>query len=351
MHEGVNPQLIVLARESRGLTQKQLSTKLGLEQSMLSRIENGYVQQIPDDVMNKMSQILQYPIHFFYQEFPVYPLLMNFYRKHKTLSAKELKSIAASINIYRERVRRLLSSVDIDFLPLPQFTVEEYGTPENVARRVREYLKLRRGAVENVTELLEKLGVVVIQLDFGIRKFSGASLFIDNNMQILFLNKMPADRCRFTLAHELGHLVMHNFPRPDEPVEEEADRFASEFLMPSADIEPYLSNLTLERLAHLKLHWRVAMSAILKKAHTLGKISDRTYRKFWEKLGKRGYRLNEPKELEPPQEKPSLFKELIDYHLEDLQFSVEDLSYITLVSPSEFSTCYLPQETSLRLVA
>lgn len=82
-----------------------------------------------------------------------------------------------------------------------------------------------------------------------------------------------------------------------------------------------------------------------------GKISDRTYRKFWEKLGKRGYRLNEPIELEPPQEKPSLFKELVDYHLEELQFSVEDLSYITLVSPTEFSTCYLPQETSLRLVA
>lgn len=351
MHEGVNPQLIVLARESRGLTQNQLSTKLGLEQYELSRIENGYVQHISDEIMKNMSRELQYPIHFFYQEFHIYPLQMNFYRKHKTLSAKELKSIAALINVYRERVRRLLKSVDIDYLPLPQFTVEQYGTPENVARRVREYLKQPRGRIESVTELMEKLGVIVIQIDFGIRKFSGASLFIDNNIQILFLNKMPIDRCRFTLAHELGHLVMHNYSIPDDPIEDEADRFASEFLMPSADIAPYLSNLTLERLAHLKLHWRVAMSAILKKAHTLGKISDRTYRKFWEKLGKRGYRLNEPAELEPPPEVPSLFKEIVDYHLNELKFSVDDLAYIAMLEKYDYSTCHLPQKTGLRLVA
>jgi len=129
-----------------------------------------------------------------------------------------------------------------------------------------------------------------IELDFDIRKFSGASLFIDNNFHILFINKMPPDRQGFTLAHELGHLVMHNAPRPDDPLEKEADRFASEFLMPSRDIKPYLSNLSMEKLANLKLHWRTSMQSILEKAYTLGTINERQRRNFWMKMGKKGYR-------------------------------------------------------------
>lgn len=351
MELGVNPEMVVLARESRGLTQQQLSTRIGLEQYELSRTENGYTQSISESVLLKMAKVLEYPKSFFYQEFRVYPLWMNFYRKHKTLSAKELKRIAALINIYRERVRRLLSSADIEYLQIPDFTIGEYGTPENVANAVREYLKMPRGCVENVTELLEQLGIIVIQLDFGIRKFSGASLFIDNNFHILFINKMPPDRQRFTLAHELGHLVMHNAPRPDEPLEKEADRFASEFLMPSKDIKPYLSDLSMEKLANLKLHWRTSMQSILEKAHSLGKITDRQHRNFWMKMSKSGYRLQEPPRLDPPIEQPSLFQELIEFHLSDLNFDVDELGDLILLQESEYSDCYLPQKTRLRLVA
>lgn len=351
MELGVNPEMVVLARESRGLTQQQLSTSIGLEQYELSRLENGYTQGVSESVLLKMVKVLDYPKSFFFQEFRVYPLWMNFYRKHKTLSAKELKRVAALINIYRERVRRLLSSADIEYLQIPDFTIEEYGTPENVATAVREYLKLPRGCVENVTELLERLGIIVIQLDFGIRKFSGASLFIDNNFHILFINKMPPDRQRFTLAHELGHLVMHNAPRPEMPLEDEADRFASEFLMPSRDIKPYLANLTMEKLASLKLHWRVSMQAILQKAHSMGKITDRQHRNFWMKMGKLGYRLREPPRLDPPAEQPSLLQELIEFHLIDLNFDVDDLGDLILLKESEYKNCYLPQKTRLRLVA
>jgi Zn-dependent peptidase ImmA (M78 family)/transcriptional regulator with XRE-family HTH domain len=350
MEQRVNPEMMVLARESRGLTQKQLSEKIGIEQYELSRIENGIID-ISEVALLELARVLEYPRGFFFQEFEVYPLWMNFYRKHKTLSAREVKAIAALINIYRERVRRLLKSVDIDYVQIPDFSVAEFGTPEEVAVAVRESLRLPRGAIDNMMEAIERFGVIVIQLDFKIRKFSGASLFIDNNLHLLFLNKMSPDRQRFTLAHELGHLIMHSEPRPDDFLEEEADRFASEFLMPSKDIKPYLNNLTMERLAKLKLHWKVAMSAILKKAHTLGKVSDRSYRKFWQKMGKQGYRTKEPPHLDPPLEHPSLFQELVDYHLGDLNYQANDVAELILLEESEYNYCYLPQKTQLRLIA
>jgi len=351
MEQRVNPEMVVLARESRGLTQQQLATRIGLEQYELSRIENGYLMDIPESVILKMSKALDYPKSFFYQGFRVYPLWENFYRKHKTASAKELKKVAALINIYRERARRLLISADIDYIQVPDFPLEEYGTPEKAAIAVRDHLKMPRGCVENVTEILESFGVIVIELDFGIRRFSGASLFVNNNSYILFINKMPPDRQRFTLAHELGHLVMHNAPRPDDPLEKEADRFASEFLMPSRDIKPYLSNLSMEKLANLKLHWRTSMQSILEKAYTLGTITDRQRRNFWMKMGKKEWRLREPERLDPPREIPSLLQELIEFHLEDLNFDVKELGDLILLDESEYGDCYLPQKTKLRLVA
>lgn len=55
--------------------------------------------------------------------------------------------------------------------------------------------------------------------------------------RMIFLNKQaPADPRRFTLTHELGHAVMRTTDSSD--MEDEANRFAAEFLMPEAGIKP-----------------------------------------------------------------------------------------------------------------
>jgi len=146
-------------------------------------------------------------------------------------------------------------------------------------------------------------------------------------------------------------MVMHALPTP--AMEEEADRFASEFLMPSDEINPYLVNVTLDKLASLKKHWKVAMSTILIKTRDLEKITDRQYRTLWEKIGKAGYRLQEPKELEIPLEKPSLLQEILTAHFGDLQYSPEQLSEKLMLDPMEFYSLYsVPlQSQRLRLVS
>jgi Zn-dependent peptidase ImmA (M78 family)/DNA-binding XRE family transcriptional regulator len=346
----VNPEMIILARESRGLTQKQLAEALKVEQYEISRMESGHFGTILDSKLEILSKLLSYPKNFFQEDFRSYPLWTNFYRKHKGLPQKELKRIDTLMNIYGERINRLMASVDVEYLELKDFLVEDFGSPEEVARIVRQYLRLPRGRIENMTEIIERFGIVIIPYNFINRKFSGASLYA--NTKIMFINEMPPDRWRFTLAHELGHLVMHAFPKPDTPVEEEADRFASEFLMPEADISQHLTFLDLERLASLKLYWKTAMSSILKRANTLGKISDRQYRSFWEKLGKKGVtRLKEPKELEPNSEPPTLLKEIVEFHISDLNFSADELAEKVFLDESEFSTLFLPQKRHLRLVS
>jgi Zn-dependent peptidase ImmA (M78 family) len=253
------------------------------------------------------------------------------------------------MQIYGARVSKLLASVDVDFIELKDFLVEDYGTPEEAARAVRQYLKLPRGRIENMTEIVERFGIIIVPYNFTNRKFAGATLC--GEAKIMFVNEMPSDRLRHTLAHELGHLVMHSFPKPDTEVEKEADRFASEFLMPASDIGPYLDNLDIERLATLKLHWKQAMTSILMKAHRLGKIpSERMYRSFWERLGQRGItRAKEPRELEPPPEPPTLLREIVEFHLNDLRFTPDDLAELAFLDETDFSTLFLQPARRLRL--
>ena len=100
---------------------------------------------------------------------------------------------------------------------------------------------------------------------------------------------------------------MHHLPT-DDP-EEEADRFASEFLMPATEIGPELSNLTLQRAVELKGYWKVSMQSIVVHAHRLGKISEFDYQKLFRQIYAKKYHRCEP--LPIAVEEPTMFAELL----------------------------------------
>jgi len=195
MSQSVNPEMIVLARESRGVTQQELAERIGVGQHDISRVESGFLPRLAVNKLGDISHALQYPEKFFYQTFRVYPAGMHLYRKHKTIPAKDLSRIEAWMNIYREHIKHLLSSVDIDFQRIKECELDEYGSPEEIARAIRQYVHLPRGPVENMTGVLESLGVVVVPFKAGSRMFSGASLFTEKPNYIVVINAdIPGDR-------------------------------------------------------------------------------------------------------------------------------------------------------------
>jgi Zn-dependent peptidase ImmA (M78 family) len=110
------------------------------------------------------------------------------------------------------------------------------------------------------------------------------------------------------MAHELGHAVMHETPAEGRE-EEEADRFASELLMPAGVIAPELVNLTVPRLVELKDRWRVSMAALVRRGRDLGTITDYQYKQLNIEFSKAGYRTREPTTIED--EVPRLVKDVI----------------------------------------
>ena len=119
--------------------------------------------------------------------------------------------------------------------------------------------------MRDLTASSEEAGIIVVPCDFGAADVDGVSLWVAGIPPCIFLNKhRPADRMRFSLAHEIGHLAMHRLPSSE--MEDEANLFAAD-LMPREEIATQFGRVKLTRLAEMKRHWRVAMQALLVTAH------------------------------------------------------------------------------------
>ncbi len=142
------------------------------------------------------------------------------------------------------------------------------------------------------------LGGIVVEVTFETRKMDAISRWVPGPPPVFFINRdMPKDRYRFTLAHELGHMVMHKNPTLD--LESVAHQFASEFLMPERDVRADLLNLDLSRLVHLKQYWKVSMASLIYCAEAIGAISSNRARYLRVQMAKAGYSTVEPAGLDP----------------------------------------------------
>jgi hypothetical protein len=122
------------------------------------------------------------------------------------------------------------------------------------------------------------------------------------------------DRMRMNLAHELGHLVMHQqLVGEEKEREREAFRFAGELLLPEKSArEELIKPVTLSSLAPLKPRWGMALSALIMRAIHLGVITDRQQRYLFQQLSQRGWRTREPANLDVPIEKPRAVRKMIE---------------------------------------
>jgi Zn-dependent peptidase ImmA (M78 family) len=197
---------------------------------------------------------------------------------------------------------------------------------------------------------VEAAGGVVIRFSFGTPKMSGISEWIPPAPPMFFLNDDPqisGDRDRFTLAHEIAHVVLHAMPNPN--MEKQADDFAGEFLMPEREIRAHFRTpLKLEKLVELKKHWKVSMQSLLEHAFTLGVVNERQRQYLWSQIAARGFRLREP--IEIAKEQPTLIKSLLHAHVWQLAYSITELAQTLCITPEEFLKVYPYEEPRIQLV-
>jgi Zn-dependent peptidase ImmA (M78 family)/transcriptional regulator with XRE-family HTH domain len=341
--------MIVIARQSRGLGQRELAELLQVTPSALSRLESG-LREVSPPMLQRLVTVLEYPEDFFRQNDMVFGFGISemFHRKRQSVGSRTLDRIHAQINIRRWHVARLLRSLEPVEVRIRTVDLDEFtGDVEDVAREMRAAWRLPRGPVQDVTRVIENAGGIIIPFNFGTRLIDAISEWPPDMPPLFFVNTdLPGDRLRFTLCHELGHLILHSeWPNPD--MEKQASRFAAEFLMPERDIRRYLDGLSLPKLAALKEHWKVAMSALLKRASDLGCITPRHARTLWMQMGQAGYQKNEPVEI--PREEGNLFVDMIDVHRKTYGYSVPEFAQLLNSSEGDIREVYFNRQP-LRLL-
>jgi Zn-dependent peptidase ImmA (M78 family)/DNA-binding XRE family transcriptional regulator len=308
----VNGDRVRQARELNRLSQSALACAINIKQPAIAQIESGKTQPT-DTVLQGIAFQTGFPLQFFRLPTAIdFPL--------GTLLFRAKASIAA---IDRDEARQLARTVYEEFVYLQSFTSKiplrlpvVDDSPKKAATLARSSFGLSPDTpIANLVRTAERAGIVILALPKSLEKRDAFSAWVDSDdhTPVVVLSKNDAgDRLRFSLAHEIGHLVLHRSIKTEaKQIEREADEFAAELLLPEEAMKrEMLQPITLTSLSKLKPTWKVSIQALIRRARDLDYITDRRYRYLMQQLAAKGWRLHEPSPIEP--EKPRAFRKMAE---------------------------------------
>ncbi|MFC4913743.1 XRE family transcriptional regulator [Actinomadura gamaensis] len=301
---------LTLARRLRGLRKNQLAQAVGTTPATIGQYEAG-VHRPSGRSLSRLAIALGVPVDFFRAgRGPVSPDAAHFRSLRSTTQVERDQALAYG-RLAADLVATLAEVVEFPAAALPEHPVspDEIAGPGPVAaaREARAAMLGSPGPVAHVVRLLERHGVIVLVMPPSSERVDAFGIGAHPHPMVLF-NPAKGDywRNRFDAAHELGHLVMHADAEPGSKiVEDQAHRFAAEFLMPADDIAGALPAVPdWDRLAALKAEWGVSMAALLYRARTLGVMPEQVYREAMATMSRHGWRRTEP-DLPVPHPEPA----------------------------------------------
>jgi Zn-dependent peptidase ImmA (M78 family)/DNA-binding XRE family transcriptional regulator len=245
------------------------------------------------------------------------------FRKNRLTNRREEASVEASVLSAVERylqIEDLLAAASASWsMPTSfPFRVKNYEDDESAARRLRQVWELGLDAIPSFSEFLEEQGIKVITraLESAV---SGLMCFVrrqdGGRVPVIVINEVDSgERQRFTLAHELGHLILEV---DEELLDEEkaAQRFAGAFLMPAevlyAEVGQRRSSVSMGELFALKRLYGVSVQAIAYRCKDLGILTQKAAGQLYGLFTKQGWRSPPYPEPQPiAKEKPQRFRRL-----------------------------------------
>jgi Zn-dependent peptidase ImmA (M78 family)/DNA-binding XRE family transcriptional regulator len=343
MKATINPDMIILAREARALSQLQLAKSIGMSATNLSKIERGDIGINPE-VLDKIAAETHYPMQFFLQPGTIVPDNLA-YRRRQQVPQKLLTPINAQVNIIRRQVQLLQQALQVQAPQLRVLPLTETNTPEGVADTLRRQWHIDTPVINNLTAILEQQGIAITAFNFNTPRVDSRTILTDDKHPVIIYNStLAGDRQRFSLAYELGQLLMHTFiPVPESrDITKEASAFAAALLMPADDIKKdFEQGITITVLAGLKQKWKVSMIALLYRADDLGLLTPNQKRYLLQQFNHLKIRRHEPVELNIPAEQPQLVKQWIAGYRSKTNLGTAQMAALFGLYADEFMEMYL----------
>lgn len=294
----LEPSRITLARLRAGLSKTELARRL---QATSRTVTNYETDGAPDRVAPTLADALDCTPAFFRMPATA-PLEEDrvFFRARRRSSASQ-KHAATSAG----RTGVELYALITEHFVLPELTVPDLAglDPLDAAQQVRAEWHLGIDPLPNSVRLAESHGVRVLSLPSGTADVDAFSIWEDGRPYVFLSTMKTAERSRFDLAHELGHLVMHSgldaSSDLERNAEKEADQFASELLMPRILLRARVGREpSISAVLKLKTYLGVSAMALAHALHKAGLMTDWSYRQTCIELTKRGYRSSEPEGMD-----------------------------------------------------
>lgn len=312
---------LVRARKAAGLSMSALATEVGVSANAIKKYEHGVNMPSSKNLL-KLAKALHVRTEYFFR--PVKVELQGVeYRKHSNTPQKLLNQITGDVMDQAERWKELLDLYPDPVKPVPEFALPEELTEkvstqaeiEAIADQMRLEWALGLNPIPDMIDTLESKGVMIISTEVEAKKkFDGLAGNIESTPLVVVSAHQPGDRQRFTLAHELGHLVLRDRLGENLSEEKACNHFAGAFLLPKQALLDHLgerrSAIEPQELLMMKHEFGISMMAILVRAGQCGVISEGTQKKYYMRFNKLGWRTKEPGEPYPNEE-TYMFKQLV----------------------------------------
>ncbi len=310
------------ARQTAGLSLRVLAERVGVSAMAISKYERG--ESTPSsDVLLRLAKALNVRTEYFYRQSDV-ELTGQRYRAHVDLPEKDRDRVLSDVRDQLERWIELEQFVPTPWskpLNMPKGLPARIEAPEeieDIAKKIREAWDLGTVPIPDLVESLEDQGLkIFMTVHHADHKFSGMVAYANDKPIVVVGKDWPGDRQRFTLAHELGHLVLEGrLPdNLDAHAEEKAcDRFAGAFLVPKERAIEALGNqrtwLEPQELSMLKKEWGLSMLGWILRARDLGILPQYRTNLMWNHFKDKGWNLKEPGDEYPSQDS-HLYSQLV----------------------------------------
>lgn len=353
-----NGERLKIARMWRNLSATQLADLTGFSRQTISMLENGKLMNPEFATVQKLSEKLEFPVTFFLEETKInlnesttyFRSLLTTNKKYRVEQEEKIKFIAIVYNMLSEYL-------EFEKVNLPQIPTN--ATPQEAANILREYWGLGNRPIENIVYLAESNGLIVTDFETATGDVDAFSHKITSDDMETYLigyskNKRTAARIHFDVAHEIGHILLHNWREDLECIDKEefkeielqAHAFASAFLLPEdefrKDVSPYATNLAY--YTELKKTWKVSIAAMIRRAKDLDIITADDYSRLMRNMQKQGIRKIEPLDDELVTAEPSLLRQAIKILFDQKVFTpnefLEELSreYGLTLYPKDIET-------------
>ena len=353
-----NGERLKIARMWRNLSATQLADLTGFSRQTISMLENGKLMNPEFATVQKLSEKLEFPVTFFLEETKInlnesttyFRSLLTTNKKYRVEQEEKIKFIAIVYNMLSEYL-------EFEKVNLPQIPTN--ATPQEAANILREYWGLGNRPIENIVYLVESNGLIVTDFETATGDVDAFSHKITSDDMETYLigyskNKRTAARIHFDVAHEIGHILLHNWREDLECIDKEefkeielqAHAFASAFLLPEdefrKDVSPYATNLAY--YTELKKTWKVSIAAMIRRAKDLDIITADDYSRLMRNMQKQGIRKIEPLDDELVTAEPSLLRQAIKILFDQKVFTpnefLEELSreYGLTLYPKDIET-------------